>query len=73
MGYSHFMKKLATSSPTGLGWAFVGKLKSFSEITKARFRTEVERRFVDDLIAYLDYKIREAEWIRSEKKQLSFW
>jgi hypothetical protein len=23
----------------------------------------VKRRFVDDLIVYLDYKIREAEWI----------
>jgi len=30
-------------------------------------------KFVDDLIIYLDYKIREAERIRNERKQLSFW
>ena len=29
--------------------------------------------FVDDLIVYLDYKIREGERIRTERKQLSFW
>jgi hypothetical protein len=33
----------------------------------------VERRFVDDLIVHLDYKIREGEKIRDERKQLSFW
>jgi hypothetical protein len=33
----------------------------------------VEMKFVDDLIIYLDYKIREAERIRNERKQLSFW
>jgi len=43
------------------------------EITKGHFRTEPEKRFVDDLIIYLDYKIREAERIRNERKQLSFW
>jgi hypothetical protein len=32
----------------------------------------VERKFVEDLIVYLDYKIREADRIRDERKQLSF-
>jgi hypothetical protein len=43
------------------------------EITKVQFRTETERRFVDDLILYLDYKIVEGKRIRIERKQLSFW
>ena len=33
------------------------------EITKDQFRTHAERKFVEDLIVYLDYKIREAERI----------
>jgi hypothetical protein len=37
------------------------------------FRTKGERRFVEDLIVYLDYKIREAERIRNERKEGSFW
>ena len=67
------MKKSATFSPTGIGRFFVGKLKGFLEITRGQFRTQSEKRFVDDLILYLDYKIREAERIRNERKQLSFW
>ena len=51
----------------------MGKLKGFLEITRGQFRTQSEKRFVDDLILYLDYKIREAERIRNERKQLSFW
>jgi hypothetical protein len=43
------------------------------EITKGQFITAAERRFFDDLITYLDYKIREEERIRVERKQLSFW
>jgi len=43
------------------------------EVTKGQFITAAERRFVDDLIIYLDNKIREAERIRTERKQLSFW
>jgi hypothetical protein len=39
---------------------------------KGQFRTEAERKFVEDLIVYLDYKIREADRIRTERKQLSF-
>jgi hypothetical protein len=66
------MKKLATSSPKGQGFSR-GQHRSILEITRGQFRTEAERRFVDDLIVYLDYKIREAERIRNERKQLSFW
>jgi hypothetical protein len=40
---------------------------------REEFRTQVERKFVEDLIVYLDYKIREGERIRTERKQLSFW
>jgi hypothetical protein len=43
------------------------------EISKGHFGTEAERNFVEDLIVYLDYKIREGERIRTERKQLSFW
>jgi len=35
-------------------------------------RTEAERKFVEDLIVYLDYKIREGERIRNERKDGSF-
>ena len=40
---------------------------------REEFQSETEKGFVDDLILYLDYKIREAERIRTERKQLSFW
>jgi hypothetical protein len=33
------------------------------EITRIQFRTQAERKFAEDLIIYLDYKIREAERI----------
>jgi hypothetical protein len=49
------------------------QLKGILEITQTQFRTQVERKFVEDLIVYLDYKIREAERIRNERKQLSLW
>jgi len=43
------------------------------EIARGEFRTQVERKFVEDLIVYSDNKIREGERIRTERKQLSFW
>jgi len=43
------------------------------EVTKGQFRSQAERKFVEDLIVYLDNKIREAERIRNERKQLSLW
>ena len=57
----------------GIGWLSWKQLRKILKITRAQFRTDAERRFVDDLITYLDYKIREAERIRTERKQLSFW
>jgi hypothetical protein len=57
----------------GIGWLTWKQLRKILEITKGHFRTEAERRFVEDLIIYLDYKIREGERIRHERKQLSFW
>lgn len=57
----------------GIGWLSWGQLRKILEATRDHFRTQAERRFVDDLIVYLDYKIREGERIRNERKQLSFW
>ncbi len=57
----------------GIGWLTWKQLRKILEITKVHFRTEAERKFVEDLIVYLDYKIREGERIRTERKQLSFW
>ena len=57
----------------GIGWLTWRQLRMILETTKGQFITATERRFVDDLIIYLDYKIKEAERIRNERKQLSFW
>jgi hypothetical protein len=57
----------------GIGWLTWTQLRKILEITRDQFRTQAERRFVDDLIVYLNYKIREGERIRIERKQLSFW
>ena len=57
----------------GIGWLTWKQLRKILEVTKGHFRTDAERKFVEDLIAYLDYKIREGERIRYERKQLSFW
>jgi len=57
----------------GIGWLTWKQLRKILEITREHFRNDAERRFVDDLIIYLNYKIREAERIRTERKQLSFW
>ena len=57
----------------GIGWLSWKQLRKILEITRDQFRTQAERRFVDDLIVYLDYKIKEGDRIRAERKQLSFW
>ena len=57
----------------GVGWLTWKQFRKILEIKKGQFRTYAERMFVEDLIVYLDYKIRESEWIRNERKQLSFW
>jgi len=57
----------------GIGWLTWIQLRKILEIRKGHFRSEAERKFVEDLIVYLDYKIKEAERIRVERKQLSFW
>ena len=57
----------------GIGWLSWSQFRGILEITKGHFRTQVERKSVEDLILYLDYKIREAERIRNERKQLTFW
>jgi hypothetical protein len=56
-----------------IGWLSWSQVKKILEINRLQFRTPVERRFVEDLIVYLDYKIREGERIRIERKQMSFW
>jgi len=57
----------------GIGWLSWGQLKGILEIAMEEFQSQAEKGFVDDLILYLDYKIREAERIRTERKQLTFW
>ena len=57
----------------GIGWLTWKQLRKILEATKLHFRTEAERKFVEDLIVYLDYKIREGERIRTERNQLSLW
>jgi hypothetical protein len=57
----------------GIGWLTWQQVKMILETTKGHFKTEAERKFVEDLIIYLDYKIREADRIRTERKQLCFW
>jgi len=57
----------------GIGWLTWKQLRKILETTRRHFRTEAERRFVDDLIIYLNYKIREGERIRNERRQPSFW
>ena len=42
----------------GIGWLTWKKLRKILEITRVHFRTEAEKKFVEDFIAYLDYKIR---------------
>jgi hypothetical protein len=56
----------------GVGWLTWSQVKKILEINKLQFRTSTERKFVGDLIAYLDYKIREGDRIRTERRQLSF-
>jgi len=57
----------------GKGWLLWGQLKGILEITRGEFQSQVEKRFVDNLIVYSEYKIRERERIKNERKQLSFW
>ena len=57
----------------GIGWLTWKQLRKILEITKGHFTTEAEKRFVDDQIIYLNYKIREAERVRNERKQMSLW
>jgi hypothetical protein len=47
----------------GIGWLSWGQLKAILEITRGEFRAEVERKFVEDLIIYLYYRITDA-WHR---------
>jgi len=56
----------------GTGWI---SWQNLNEILK-RARDEfgmAERKFLDDLILYLTYKLREAERIRNERKQLNLF
>jgi hypothetical protein len=47
----------------GIRWLSWKQLMKIIEITRIQFRTQAERKFAEDLIIYLDYKIREAERI----------
>ena len=56
----------------GIGWLTWKQLRQILEFTRKQFWTHAERKFVEDLIVYLDHKIRDGERIQSEKIQLSF-
>jgi hypothetical protein len=56
-----------------IGWLAWKQLSKIPENARGQFRNQAERKFVEDLVIYLNYKIREAERIRNERKQLSFW
>ena len=64
---------IASLLSKGIGWLTWKQVREILEVTKGQFITTTEQRFVSDLISYLDYKIREAERIRIERKQMSFW
>jgi hypothetical protein len=64
---------IASMLSKGIGWLTWKQIKKILEINRLQFRTPAERKFVEDLIVYLNYKIREAERIRNKRKQLSFW
>jgi hypothetical protein len=57
----------------GIGWLSWSQVREILTIIREEFQTKVEKKFLDDLILYLDYKIREAERIRNERKQLNLW
>jgi len=42
-----------TFRPKGIGWLSWDQLKEILKIAKGQFRTEAERKFVDDLIGCL--------------------
>ncbi len=57
----------------GTGWISWQNLNDILKNIKGEFRTQTERGFLDDLILYLTYKLREAERIRNKRKQLSLF
>ncbi len=67
------MDKIGKLQAESVGWTSWEKLMEILKITREKFKTNAEKQFADDLILYLDYKIREAERIRNERRQPSFW
>ena len=57
----------------GTGWISWRHLNEILENIREEFGSQVERGFLDDLILYLTYKLREAERIRNERKQLNLF
>ena len=57
----------------GTGWISWHNLNEILKNIRGEFRSQAERGFLDDLILYLTYKLREAERIRNERKQLSLF
>jgi hypothetical protein len=66
-------EEVANLLSKGIGWLSWRQVKDILAIVREEFKTKVEKRFVDDLILYLNYKMKEAEHIRNERKQLSLW
>jgi hypothetical protein len=42
----------------GIGWLTWKQLRKILENARGQFRNQAERKFVEDLVIYLDYKIR---------------
>ena len=57
----------------GIGWLSWSQLKRILEAARDQFRAETELRFVDDVIRYLGYKIRQGDRIKNERKQMALW
>jgi hypothetical protein len=53
----------------GIGWLSWSQLKKILEITKGQFKTHAERKFVEDLIIYVNIKSRKVS--ESEMKETS--
>ena len=71
--FAKTQKEVITELSRAIGWLSLERLKQILQATRQDLKTRSEQRFVDDLILYLGYKMKEAERIRNERNQMSFW
>ena len=72
-GFFGVRKDISEILAKGIGWISWNQLKETLKKAREEFRTQAEKRFLDDLIRYLTYKIGEAERIRNERRQMSLF